>query len=371
MSNRILFLLPSAGFGGCELYVFNLASKLKELNCEVFIAFNITEDTKELEQLCAISNIKCIDLFYDHSGDSFKNPVILIKKVLETCSLIKRIQPNIIHISLPWPSSGLPFFLACAFFNIRTIIVFHLVPEEFKLHKLRAFFLRIIKGKKQSWIVLSKHMAKTISKKFGVSANELLIIPHGISSAKFPFFFRQFNINQEKKPIEIVSVGRLSYMKGYDILLEALKEIIHLTWNCTIYGEGEERFLLEQKIEYYGLQNRVILAGLVTNIAEELNKYDLFVFPSRFEGFGLSLFEAVFNGLPVVTSDINPIADYILDNYNGLVFRSGNAQSLGKKLEYALNNFASLKVIVDNSMQLRELLAEEKMLEKTLALHLH
>jgi glycosyltransferase involved in cell wall biosynthesis len=105
-------------------------------------------------------------------------------------------------------------------------------------------------------------------------------------------------------PLRMVALGRLARQKGFDLLVDAVAGLeLHTGWTLDIYGEGPMRGPLAERIEAHGLQDRVRLCGLTTEPLQALPHYDLFVMPSRHEGFGNVLVEALAKGLPVIAAD--------------------------------------------------------------------
>ncbi|WP_235846031.1 glycosyltransferase family 4 protein [Millionella massiliensis] len=100
----------------------------------------------------------------------------------------------------------------------------------------------------------------------------------------------------------VLSVGRLTFQKGYDMLLEAWAKVyaLHPNWKLTIVGGGEEHDALQQQISRLGLTDTVELKAPTSQIQEEYLSSSIYVLSSRFEGFGLVLVEAMRCGLPAV-----------------------------------------------------------------------
>ena len=133
----------------------------------------------------------------------------------------------------------------------------------------------------------------------------------------------------------IIAVGRYVYQKGFDLLLHAWKkiELQHPDWELAIYGMGE-RTPYEQIIDDLMInRSRCHLYGSTPDIKKEYLDSSLFVFSSRFEGFGMVLIEAMACGLPVVSFDC-PCGpkDIICHNEDGLLVPSGNVDSLANAL---------------------------------------
>ncbi len=102
----------------------------------------------------------------------------------------------------------------------------------------------------------------------------------------------------------VISAGRYSYEKGYDMLLEAWSTIIkdYPDWQLHIYGDGDRKPYIQQS-EQLDISNSVFLHPSTSDIAEEYSKSSIYVMSSRYEGFGLVLIEAMSCGLPCVAFD--------------------------------------------------------------------
>jgi GalNAc-alpha-(1->4)-GalNAc-alpha-(1->3)-diNAcBac-PP-undecaprenol alpha-1,4-N-acetyl-D-galactosaminyltransferase len=114
---------------------------------------------------------------------------------------------------------------------------------------------------------------------------------------------RADGIDQKNVARTVVAMGRLSREKGFDLLLEAFSRIAgkHSRWRLKILGEGPLRSQLKTQAEELNLGGRVEFAGAVSDPFPVLMGADLFVFSSRFEGFGNALCEAMGSGLPVIS----------------------------------------------------------------------
>jgi glycosyltransferase involved in cell wall biosynthesis len=106
-------------------------------------------------------------------------------------------------------------------------------------------------------------------------------------------------------PRKLVAVGRLAHEKGFDVLLRAMPAVVARFpgVRLVVHGEGPERARLEALVESLGLADRVTLPGSTGDPLAAIAAADLLVFPSRHEGFGVALVEALACGRPVVASD--------------------------------------------------------------------
>ncbi len=125
-----------------------------------------------------------------------------------------------------------------------------------------------------------------------------------------------------KDPFRIISVGRLQRQKRFDRLIDAFAMIAdkYPQWHVDIFGDGEEKAVLNMQIERCGLAGRVTLNAPVGDIAAEYMRSQFLVLSSDFEGFGLVMTEAMACALPVVATNCpyGP-SDIVDDGQNGLL----------------------------------------------------
>lgn len=143
------------------------------------------------------------------------------------------------------------------------------------------------------------------------------------------------------KDKRVIAVGRYVYQKGFDMLLQAWSRIEkqYPDWQLAVYGDGE-RTSYEQLMEDLRIDAaRCHLNGPTSDIQSEYVNSSLFVFSSRFEGFGMVLVEAMACGLPVVSfaCPCGP-RDIIKDGYDGLLVENGNVEALANSLSMLMND---------------------------------
>lgn len=104
----------------------------------------------------------------------------------------------------------------------------------------------------------------------------------------------------------VVGVGRLAEHKGFDLLIEAHARVLAmgLPHHVVIIGEGERRAELEGLARHWDVTGTVLLPGFLQNPFPVVSRAELFCGPSRFEGWGMMLAEALVLGTPVVASDL-------------------------------------------------------------------
>jgi glycosyltransferase involved in cell wall biosynthesis len=140
-----------------------------------------------------------------------------------------------------------------------------------------------------------------------------------------------------KNPNEIVLVfvGQLILRKRLDLLLRALAAVRSTDWVLRVIGDGSERLPLEKLAVDLNLHRKIIFAGVLQNCAvrNELANADLVVLPSRWDGWGAVVNEALMSGTPVICSSYCGAADLISNGMNGEIFEYGSTESLIAALE--------------------------------------
>jgi GalNAc-alpha-(1->4)-GalNAc-alpha-(1->3)-diNAcBac-PP-undecaprenol alpha-1,4-N-acetyl-D-galactosaminyltransferase len=162
----------------------------------------------------------------------------------------------------------------------------------------------------------------------------------------------------------LISVGRLIPSKDFSTLLYAFSTVhkTHPDATLTIYGDGEERSNLEKLRADLNLDDCVFFPGIVKNIQEKLVEADLFIFPSRFEGFPNTLCEALAVGLPVIASDCSGNRDVVQDQVNGLLFsiREGAIDKLASLISQLLEDPIQCQRLSTEAKKITDQLSEEK-----------
>jgi glycosyltransferase involved in cell wall biosynthesis len=129
----------------------------------------------------------------------------------------------------------------------------------------------------------------------------------------------------------IITLGRLQKVKGHDQLIDAFHLIAARfpDWDIHIHGDGPEQKALDALIRDSGLAGRVIIGTTTTEVGNCLREADLFVLPSRVEGFPNALAEAMAWGLPVISFDCaSGPADLIRHDLDGLLVPPGDVPAL-------------------------------------------
>jgi len=171
----------------------------------------------------------------------------------------------------------------------------------------------------------------------GAIEGSIRVIPNGVNLESF----RGQNVFESVKPY-LFSMGRLVFVKGYDVLIETFAKIIEENYDIEliIAGRGPEEDSLRDLVRKKGLSGRVKFVGFVDGEKKvSLLKGSRFcVCPSRREGLGSANIEALAAGRPVVAFNVDGISDIIEHGKNGLLAKPGDSEDLASKMQMLLRN---------------------------------
>ena len=163
----------------------------------------------------------------------------------------------------------------------------------------------------------------------------------------------------------IIAMGRLVPQKGFDLLLEAFARVAgrHPEWSILVLGKGPLKATLEAQAESLGLRNRVRFVGAVPDPFPIMRAAGLFVFSSRFEGFGNALVEAMACGLPVISFDCpaGP-SDIIRHGVDGLLVPPEDIRALADAMDHLMTDAAQRERLARRAPEVLERFSLERVL---------
>ena len=179
-------------------------------------------------------------------------------------------------------------------------------------------------------VVNSEFMRNNVVVWYRVNRDKVVVIPNGVDLKMFDG--RNDRILLEGDP-SVLYVGEFAMLKGVDILIRAIAKLSSELPNIKLHlvGRGGDRhFALLAKKER--IEKHVVFHGWIkqSTLSSYYKSADICVFPSRHEGFGIVILEAMASGIPVIASDIPSFREIISDGIDGRLFKSEDADALSK-----------------------------------------
>lgn len=142
---------------------------------------------------------------------------------------------------------------------------------------------------------------------------------------------REIGVPADK--ILIISAGELIERKNHEVIIRALAKINHPDIYYAVAGKGPLRDKLESLAKDLGVADRVRFLGFRTDIHELYHVADISAFPSRIEGLGLAGIEAMAAGVPLVSSNVHGILDYVIDGKTGYAVEPNDVDGFAAAIE--------------------------------------
>ncbi len=217
--------------------------------------------------------------------------------------LLRRLRPDLVQVNLevPWAAAAM-LAVALAQPGVRVVGVEHMAARTTHLGRLlrtRALALRLDRH-----VAVSEDAARRVESFYALGRDSVEVIHNGVP-APTP------RPVPASRPDGFVlgCVGRLDQVKGHDIAVRALPGLPEV--RLVIVGSGPERAALLQLARELGVADRLELYGWSGDVAARLAGFDVFCHPSRYEGLGLSLIEAMAAGLPCVASEVGGVPEVL------------------------------------------------------------
>ncbi len=205
----------------------------------------------------------------------------------------------------------------------------------------RSWPKKLVKGAFSRWAVQSHTGLLAISSLAKASYAHLGYSPDYIYD--FGYFISSHAVLDGKlrnnNCFEILYVGQLVHRKGVDLLLEAILSLLpsYPLLSLTLIGDGNQRAQFSKMASSYA--DRIHFIGVLPSdqILARMKESFVLVLPSRFDGWGVVVNEALSAGVPVIASDACGAADLLRDGENGYIFAANDVQSLRTCLESILS----------------------------------
>nr|HBL06653.1 glycosyltransferase [Clostridium sp.] len=188
--------------------------------------------------------------------------------------------------------------------------------------------------------VVSKNGERILNKQFPVTSTKSQVFNNLVSHELIKDMAQEkIDFDNGFKGIRILTIGRLSKEKGQDLAISVLdklkKQGYKVRWYCV--GEGNDRDEYERLIENLNLRNDFILLGETINPYPYIKASDIYVQPSRHEGYGITIAEAKCLNKPIVITNFIGSNEQIEDGQNGLIAEC-TLDKICDKIKFLIDN---------------------------------
>lgn len=348
-----MYVIPSMGRGGAEMLLANQIPLLIQEGVEATIVTFCSKDDLIRDYRLAVKHMS-LDL--QNATNTIGALRLLCQLLLRLRRVIRQERPDVVHLNLytfnAWgrlAARGL-----CP-----TITTWHntdpqMSSTDFRKQVIQWFERWTCRRTDSHLLAVSNDVKKYYCHNLNIPESRVATIYNGITLSRF---ITQIPVRSNATP-RIVIVGRFFYQKAHDIALRAMK-IVHdagIDFQLDLFGIGPLVQDMKALAKELNLDRYVNFAGIVKNVPERLPMYDLFLMPSRFEGFGIAAVEAMASYVPVVATRVSGLEEVIEHEITGLLVPPENPEALAG---------AVIRLLNDEPLRRRLALAGRKKVEKT------
>lgn len=337
---------PNA-MGGDAFVVYNLEKQQKKNGHKVFI---LTSNCDEIQNNSNLIKFGLKDKSRNLDRITVNRIISLIFLFLQSFKILKQIKPDIVHSH----SIDMGFILsfACKKYNIPIINTCHGVSfndSQFSIFKriIELFFLKT--GRFNKIITVDQNSLEYFKEN---NINNVIYISNGIDLDEFK---KNKRSNNDKK-LRIIFVGRLEEQKGLKYLIESVKTLQNKEFELIIIGSGTQENKLRSLVKEYGLGEKIIFLGNKKNkeTIRQLFNSDIFILPSIWEGFPITILEAWGASLPVIVTSVGGVSKICKNNKNALIISSRSPKEITNCLVTLINDSGLRKTLGENGRKLVE-----------------
>ncbi len=345
---KVLFVTAYMGFGGTERVISVVANELARRGHSIGIYMTT----------CSNKSVYPLDKSIKLSSASKVESSMEILKSIKAYT--KSFDPDVVVAFMPYPCIFTVFSLLGTKYPV--VVSERNDPAKFDgkdASKFR-FMVRDIAYSLAKGAVFQTEGAQSYFSKSIIKKSTIIINPLNTDAICEPY------VGMRDK--RIVNVGRLTSQKNQKLLLTAFSKICNdfPDWILEIYGDGEDRELLEKYSNELSINGRVVFCGNQKNVINLIKTAGLFAFSSDFEGLPNALAEAMAIGLPCVSTDCTPggARMFIKDGENGFLVPIKDADALASAMKKVMENKELSNKFSNNAIKIRDMASTENVVDR-------
>ena len=268
-------------------------------------------------------------------------PVFFLFNVLLLIRYIRRLQPSSIlscNGGYPAARATLAMVIAASFEKIPVAlsIVSMPMPRKKIFYAYNQIIDRLVWKSADIVIVNAKIIAQSLHDLRDLPLEKAYVVHNGLENNVFPI---KNDVKSDK--FTIGCVARMDRTKGVIHLFEAFIGLAkkYSQLGLVLAGKGDVTGELVRRAEVSGIKDRIALLGYYEgNIESLLADFDIYVFPSLYEGFPYSVLEAMRAGCPIVATNVGGVSEAIKDGIDGILIAPGSVEALSDAIEMLFLN---------------------------------
>lgn len=347
-SLRVLFISimdPFMSATGPGAHMRGLSQSLTKLGCEVHILVLNPKNSNRV--------VNGIQMHYRDLSPSTRAPLVTdlsfnlisFREVDKLCSEYKM---DIIHGQSPSSygygllrRSDIPFVVTLhaslgeytSFFNIPLSFMNRNLVYELMMSSVMLFLTSFLEYKRADKVIaVSKSIAEETIAYCHLPRRRVVTIHNGIDLAGFT----DLRGDEENENHTLLSVGRLSWRKGYKYLIDAMPSVLseYPDAKLLLLGYGEQRKPLQQNVKKLGIESSVLFLDKVSTerLHSLYHEAEVYVQPSLYEPFGITILEAMSMKKPIVATRVGGFPEIITNEVEGLLVEPGNSLNLAEAI---------------------------------------
>jgi glycosyltransferase involved in cell wall biosynthesis len=358
--------------GGTGAYVYYLSHSLQKLGHNVHVVARDQQTSEKTINGIQVHYVKGVGNALTRYWRFARSASKRIKE------LNKQNDFDIIHSNLPLvPSFAIPKdsaqAIVCAVHSTwkgEALVTKQDNPKELNPNEksmlrfnfvLRSYEKKLMR-RSDALIAVSKYTVNELTDLYGINKNKVHVIYNGVDTERFKprsnrvEIRREFGLDPKEKVV--LFVGRLYHRKGLETLLRSippiLREFINVKFVISGTGFKQKEENLRMLSKELGIEDNVTFLGYVPDEKLPLlySASDLFVLPAIYENFPFAILEAQASGLPVISTNVGGIPEFLVDTENGFVIEPRNPTQLTQKLLTLLQDPKLAKEMGENGRKL-------------------